>query len=332
RPLPILQRSGVDLQLDQFEYSADRPSENGGVIPTEQIAELKRDYVAFFIGALGDSWLLNRNAGSSLLQQLRLQMNLYLNYCPVEYISNRYSPLKLKNVDNVCFYAFHENLQGLSAGAESLFKEHTDEEAVMLQAVNTRRSLDLLLQYAFEFARHKGLRRISIYQQDIPYSYNNRLLKEISEQLRLDYPNLEISYDRPDDLLHRMFQKPDELEIIVSCGSFSQVINQVMAEIQGSSSLTVEGNLNPGKQCLYRPLHGPMQQIAGKDEVNPLGGISACSHILQFLGLEQESQWVNSAVKYALDTHNTTRDLGGRLSTHLVGDFITDQIRKSAHL
>ena len=50
--------------------------------------------------------------------------------------------------------------------------------------------------------------------------------------------------------------------------------------------------------------------------------------MLEHLGFDQEVKWVEKAVKYALNTENTTSDMGGRLSTSQVGDFISDQIKK----
>ena len=67
---------------------------------------------------------------------------------------------------------------------------------------------------------------------------------------------------------------------------------------------------------------------SGLNSANPLGAISSIALMLESLGFEQEARWVNQAVKYALETNNTTKDLGGRLGLGQVGDFIANQIRK----
>ena len=53
-----------------------------------------------------------------------------------------------------------------------------------------------------------------------------------------------------------------------------------------------------------------------------MGAINAVAAIFEHLGLEQEADWVRTAVQNALEMENTTVDLGGRLSTSQTGDFI----------
>jgi len=327
----VKQRSGVDLQFDQFDYSVSRTDETGITIPPEQIEAFRQEYDALLIGALGNSNTRDGDTGLAVLYQLNLHLNLYLKYCPVEFIDFRYSPLKLEKSGHPKFWIFHENLEGLYAGAESFFKAGTEDESVMYQSVTTRRGLIELVRYIFEFARKNSLHKIAICRQHGPSYLVTKLLREISANVQRDYSKVKVTFELYDELLHRMLTKTDELEIILTCSCFGQILNYIAAEMQGGSSVAVEGCINPGKSCLFRPLHGPLEQIAGKNEANPLGAISASSNILKFLGLEQESYWIYSAINYALDTHNTTRDLGGRLSTIQVGDFVADQIRKSAH-
>jgi len=48
--------------------------------------------------------------------------------------------------------------------------------------------------------------------------------------------------------------------------------------------------------------------------------------MLEFLGHEKEGKAVEEAVKVALTNGNTTRDLGGKLGTKEVGDYICEAL------
>lgn len=80
---------------------------------------------------------------------------------------------------------------------------------------------------------------------------------------------------------------------------------------------------------LYEPIHGSAPDIAGQGIANPIGTILSAAMLLRYsLGLEQEAQAIELAVRKVLDDKNLgglglrTKDLGGDTSSAEVGDRV----------
>ena len=67
---------------------------------------------------------------------------------------------------------------------------------------------------------------------------------------------------------------------------------------------------------------------AGKDVANPFGAILTTQLMFEHLNLNEEAQLIDSAVRKAIRENQTTHDLGGKLGTRGVGDYISKAIRE----
>jgi 3-isopropylmalate dehydrogenase len=150
----------------------------------------------------------------------------------------------------------------------------------------------------------------------------------IADEIAPDYPEVEKTHLFLGDLISLMLNTPQELDLVVADCAFGQVVADIGAVIQGGRGLAFEANLNPGKISLFMPADVACGGHQEEETANPLAAIAAIAALLDNLGLEQEAGWINGAIKYALETDNTTGDLGGRLRCEQVGDFIADQIKR----
>jgi 3-isopropylmalate dehydrogenase len=79
---------------------------------------------------------------------------------------------------------------------------------------------------------------------------------------------------------------------------------------------------------MYEPIHGSAPDIAGQGKANPLAMILSAAWMLRLsFGLDEEAKAVEDAVEAALAQGQTTGDLGGRLSTSDLGEWIADYVR-----
>lgn len=327
----IMERSGLDLQLVHFDCGAEKYLETGVTIADEQIEEFRQDFDAIFLGALGDPRIPDDACARNILQGLCLKLDLYVNYRPVRLLNAKYCPLKDKKPEDINFVVFRENLEGLNSDIGGVFKKGTLDEEVIYQSISTRKGVQRIIQNAFEFARRRGLKKVAFSSSGNAFYSENDLWASVLEEAGQDYPEIEKSSLTLEDMVRRILRYPEQLEVIITCNTFGDIVADLGAELQGGTGLAAEGNLHPGKVSLYMPVHGPLPEHAGQNVANPLAAITAAAIMLEHLGFQQEAAWINAAVKYALDTDNVTHDLGGRLGTRQVGDFITDQIRKGAH-
>lgn len=327
----VLDRSGIEMQLVTFNYGAEYFLDTGIALPEGQVEEFRREYDAILMGALGDPRIPDRRCARAILQELRLGLDLFVNFRPVKLSNAKYCPLKDKKPQDINFLVIRENLEGPNADVGGVFKKGTPDEQVIQQSIVTLKGARRISQSAFEFARRHGFKKVTFCSSRDALYCETDIWNKVHGEMGEEFPEIEKAILTLEELVRQLLKCPQDFEIIVSCNTFGDIVADLCAELQGGIGLAAEGNLNPGRISLYLPAHGPLPQLAGKNTVNPLGAISAAAMMLEHLGFDQEAGWINRALKYALDTDNATRDLGGRLGTRQVGDFITDQIKKGAH-
>ncbi len=327
----VVARADLDFERKTFSFAGGGSSAGEGDDYASVLATLKDDFNAVLMGPVNGEEQFGRRRSLDLLQALRLDLNLYVNYFPVRLIEAKYCPLKTAAGDGFDFILLQDNLEGVHNGIGGLFKEGTDEEQVLLQAVFSRRGVRRLVRFAFELARRRGAAGVTLCAQRYPASLWDDLMQDAARAMSPEFPDIAVKRMSAERLISTLLNNPASFEIIVVCGTFGEMLSHFASGLQGGAGVSAAADVNPGKTCLVRPLQGVASQPAGKGSVNPLAAISAVALMLLHLGFEQESDWVNAAVRHALATDNVTGDLGGRLDTAQVGDFIADQIKRGAH-
>ena len=77
-------------------------------------------------------------------------------------------------------------------------------------------------------------------------------------------------------------------EIIVTPLVYSHMISEMLASYIGGLSLTAIQDYDM-ESAVFKPAHGPMQEIAGMDKVNPIGSMMSGSLMLRHFGMTEEA-------------------------------------------
>jgi 3-isopropylmalate dehydrogenase len=109
---------------------------------------------------------------------------------------------------------------------------------------------------------------------------------------------------------------------------FGDILTDLGAAIQGGLGLAASGNIHPGKVSLFEPVHGSAPPLAGKGIANPIGAILTSAMMLEYLGFHTLSDEIEAAVRGAVSAGETTKDLGGVLSTEQAGNAIISRLTK----
>jgi 3-isopropylmalate dehydrogenase len=80
---------------------------------------------------------------------------------------------------------------------------------------------------------------------------------------------------------------------------------------------------------MYEPVHGSAPPLAGKDVANPMAAILTIAMMLSDLDFAEASSAVESAVRAAIAEGIGTPDVGGKLGTRAVGEWIAERVRSS---
>ena len=83
---------------------------------------LRDQFDAIFIGALGDPRVPDNRHARDILLGTRFELDLYVNYRPVQLLDARLCPLKDRRPHDVNFVVFRENTEGLYVSIGGRFK------------------------------------------------------------------------------------------------------------------------------------------------------------------------------------------------------------------
>jgi len=323
-------RGGRELPLTEFDWGADRYLRDGTTLPPDAVEMFRRDYDAILLGALGDPRVPSNQHGADILIGLRFKLDLYVNARPCILFDDRLTPLKGRTEKDINIWVIRENTEGLYAGVGGFFKKGTSDEIATQEDINTRKGVERIIRYAFEFARRIGRRRVCMSDKSNALAYGHDLWQRVFKEVRLQFPEIESSHMYIDNLLLQMVRDPSQFDVIVTCNLFGDIASDVGAGLIGGLGLTPAGNIHPGKVSLFEPVHGSAPDIAGKNIANPMGAALAAGMMCDYLGWSAEAQAIENSVRAAIREGKTTKDLGGSLGTREAGDWLADKVAAAA--
>jgi len=319
-------KSGKKLQFTEFDWGADRYLRDGTTLPADAPAMLRRDFDAILFGAVGDPRVPDNRHMREILLGLRFQLDLYVNLRPCLLFDKRLTPLRDRSEADVNFFVVRENTEGLYAGVGGQFKRGTPDEVAVQEDVNTRKGVERIIRYAYEYAKRRGFTRVCMSDKSNAMTFAHELWQRVFREVRAEYPGIESRHLYIDVLAMEVVRDPRQFQVIVTCNLFGDIISDLGAQLGGGLGLAPSGNINPGGVSLFEPVHGSAPDIAGKGIANPLGAILTAAMMLDHLGWTAEAEAINHAVRAAVTGGHTTRDLGGKLWTREAGDWVARQV------
>jgi len=152
------------------------------------------------------------------------------------------------------------------------------------------------------------------------------LWRSVFEEVGADFPGIERDAMYVDAMAMDLVRRPERYEVIVSSNLFGDIISDLAAEVTGGLGLAPSANIHPGRNALFEPVHGSAPDIAGTGRANPLGAIRCVGLLLDHFGHREAGERVEEAVTASIGAGRSTPDLGGKLSTHEVGDWILETL------
>jgi isocitrate/isopropylmalate dehydrogenase len=129
-----------------------------------------------------------------------------------------------------------------------------------------------------------------------------------------------------DALAHEMVRSPGARDVVVTSNLFGDLLSDLGAALCGGLGVAPSGNVHPGRLSVFEPVHGSAPDIAGQGIANPLGSIRSAAMLFAHVGRADLAGRVERAVAACLAAGETTRDLGGRLSTAEAGDAVVARL------
>jgi 3-isopropylmalate dehydrogenase len=312
------------LEFVELDWGADRYLKDGVTLPAGAVEMLRDEFDAILFGALGDPRVSSNQHAADILLGLRSKLDLYVNARPVELLHDRLTPLRDRTEKDIRLMVFRENTEGLYVGVGGFFKKGTADEIAVQEDVNSRKGVERIIRYAYDYARQNGLGRVCMSDKSNAMTFAHDLWQRVFKEVRQEYPKIESRHLYIDTLAMEMVRDPSQFDVIVTCNLFGDIVSDLGAQLAGGLGLAPSGNIHPGRTSLFEPVHGSAPNIAGKGIANPFGSVLASAMMLDFLGWKQEAQIVREAVKAALRENLVTADLGGVKQTVEIGDWLAN--------
>ena len=331
--LELLGRThNVELKLQHFDWGADKFLDEQVTLPDGALDMLAREFDAILAGAFGDPRVPSNKHAEDILLGMRRGLDLYINLRPVRLLDARLTPLNNRQTADINFVVLRENTEGAYCGAGGFLKRGTPDEIATQEELNTRRGVERIIVAAFEYARHQGRRKVTMADKSNVQRFGGDLWQRVFREVASSYPDIEANHQYVDAMAMFMVLNPAQYDVIVTNNLFGDILTDLGAALQGGLGLAASGNIHPGRVSLFEPVHGSAPPLAGRGVANPVGAILTAAMMLEYLGHGAASRAVEAAVGASLHAGETTRDLGGPLSTAEAGAAVRRHIEQAAAL
>jgi 3-isopropylmalate dehydrogenase len=326
--MEVIRATQAQVDFTSLDWSADRYLKDGTTVPADGFRRLERDFDAVLVGALGDPRVPSNIHAKEILLGMRFKMDLYANVRPVKLLDASLCPLKNIEPKDVNFTVIRENTEGLYCDVGGVFKQGTPDEVAVQEDVNTRKGVERVIRFAFDYAREHGRKKVVMADKANVMTFAHGLWQRVFKEVAVEpaYAGIEASHLYVDALCLQIVRDPRQFEVIVTNNMFGDIVTDLAAALQGGLGMAASGNIHPGKTSMFEPVHGSAPPLAGKNIANPMGAILTAAMMLAHLGMNAEAQKIEAAVLEAVREKKTTSDVGGKLGTREAAEWIAKKI------
>jgi 3-isopropylmalate dehydrogenase len=310
------------LEFVEFDWGAEKYLKEGISLPAGAFEMFRKDFDAILFGAVGDPRVPDQRHAAEILLALRFGLDLYANVRPVRLFHERLCPLKGIGVEDVNFTVIRENTEGAYVNSGGVFKKGTPDEVANQVEIHTRKGVDRIVEYAFQYAERHRKTKVCMSDKSNVMGYAGDLWQRCFKEAASRHPGVQTNHLYIDALCLLMVRQPRDFEVIVTNNMFGDIVTDLAAALQGGLGMAASANINPGNVSLFEPVHGSSPPLAGKNIANPMGSILTAAMMLEYLGLNDAAQAVENAVVACVNEGQTTRDVGGSLGTREVADAV----------
>lgn len=301
--LKVIEASGVDLDLVEYDLGGARYLRDGTILPDE-ILEEWRDLDAILLGAVGHPDVAPGVIERGLLLKMRFGLDLYVNQRPFA------MPPDLDMV------VIRENTEGTYAGEGGFLRKGTAHEIATQGSVNTRFGVERCVRYAFELAAGRARRHLTLVHKTNVLNFSGNLWQRVFDEVAEDHPGVETTYNHVDAACIHFVESPERYDVIVTDNLFGDILTDLGGAISGGIGLAASANLNPDRTgpSMFEPVHGSAPDIAGTGRANPTAAVLSAALMLEFLGEADAAERIRKACTGSGQMGGTTSEIGDTIA------------------
>ena len=317
---------GFRLAVEHFDWNSENYLKRGHYIPEGGLERL-RSFDAIFFGAVGSREVADHVSLWGLRLPIAQGFDQYANVRPARLLPGVRSPLA--NGADIDWVIIRENSEGEYAGHGGRAHRGLPIEVGTETAVFTRAGVERIHRFAFELARKRPRRLLTLVTKSNAQRFGMVMWDEIFYEVARDYPDVKTDRELVDAATTRMVLKPKSLDVIVATNLHADILSDLAAALSGSLGIGPTANLNPPGQfpSMFEPIHGSAFDITGKGIANPIATFWTAAMMLEHLGEAAAAQRLMRAIEATTGAGVHTPDLGGNATTRDVTDAVCGALR-----
>ena len=282
--IKVAEAAGAELETTEYDLGGRRYLATGEVLPDSVLDEL-RDYDAILLGAIGTPEVPPGVLERGLLLKMRFEFDQYINFRPFQ-------------TTELDFVVIRENTEGTYAGEGGFLRKGTPMEVATQGSVNTRFGVERAVRYAFDLARTRPKRHVTLVHKTNVLTFSGDLWQRVFDAVAQDYPDIDTGYNHIDAACIHFVEHPHRYDTIVTDNLFGDILTDLGGAVTGGIGRAASGNINPDRTApsMFEPVHGSAPDIAGQAKADPTAAIVSGAMMLDFLGQGDAASRIRKAV------------------------------------
>jgi len=312
----IIEATGVDIEWETHILGAQAQEKIGTTLPESTIESIKRNKVAL----KGPQMTPIGKGFTSVNVGLRKALDLYANVRPIKALPN--IPCRYPDLDLV---VMRENTEDLYAGLEHVVVPGVVESLKII----TEKASTRIAQYAFEFAKDNGRKKVTAVHKANIMKLSDGLFLECFYNVAKNFPDIESDDKIIDNCCMQLVMRPEQFDVLVMENLYGDIVSDLCAGLIGGLGLAPGANI--GEQgAVFEAVHGSAPDIAGQGIANPTAILMSGIIMLRHIGEPDAADRVEKAMlEVFADGKTLTRDLGGTAKTNEFARAIVEKLTKS---
>ena len=319
---------GFALKIDRYDWGSDYYRKHGVFMPPDGLAWL-RTADAIYFGAVGDPDIPDHVSLWGLRLRICQGLDQYANVRPTRILPGITSPLRNVGVGDLDWLIIRENSEGEYAGHGGRTHRGLPEEVATETAIFTRIGVERILRYAFDCARARPRKHLTVVTKSNAQRFGMVLWDEIAALVSHDYKDVTWDKELVDAMTMRMVLKPRSIDTVVATNLHADILSDLAAALAGSLGIAPTGNVDPRRKnpSMFEPIHGSAFDIAGRGIANPVASFWTAAMMLEHLGEKPAADTLMRAVEQVCAAGLLTPDLGGKATTKEVTNAVCEALR-----
>ena len=321
---------GFRLEVRHFDWGSARYHRTGSYMPEDGLEQL-RAHDAILFGAVGAPDVPDHISLWGLRLPICQGFDQYANVRPTRVLPGVRSPLRDLAPGGLDWLIIRENSEGEYAGHGGRAHRGMPEEVATETAIFTRRGVERIMRYAFECARARPRRHLTVVTKSNAQRFGMVFWDEMAAMVGAEYPDVAWDKELVDAMTVRMVRAPQSLDTIVATNLHADILSDLAAALAGSLGIAPTGNVDPERRApsMFEPIHGSAFDITGKGIANPVASFWTASLMLEHLGERGAAARLMNAVELVCAAGILTPDLGGRAKTKDVTRAVCEALKGS---